>query len=225
MATNNNASRLTDSEILSRLLSRRSMVRIGTRAMLVAAPVLLGAANRADTLAQTPAGSESENESTAYRPATPVGTAPPESTGPSETPVGPSPAEASPVAEVPIEAIMDLSLALVGGGRLDDKRGAQLLALIAADSERRTALDTLLAIRAGASAETPIATPVAALSAADHDLVEQILRFWYLGTYDGQPVTDRAGFWFGLSAWQAVGYTYAPSVCRAFGLWAQPPQT
>jgi hypothetical protein len=35
---------------------------------------------------------------------------------------------------------------------------------------------------------------VAALSAAVRGLVEHILRFWYLGTYDDQPVTDRAGF-------------------------------
>jgi hypothetical protein len=125
---------------------------------------------------------------------------------------------------VPIAAFMDLSLALVGGGRLDEDRGAQLLVLIAADADRRAALDGLLAIRAGAAA-TPIATPVAALSDAQRTLVEQILRFWYLGTYDDQPVTDRAGFWFGLSAWQAVQYTYATSVCRAFGIWAQPPQT
>ena len=219
-----NTNQLRDREILSRLLSRRSIVRIGTQAALVAAPVVLGAPNRAETLAQTPAGAESESdESTAYRPATPVGTAVPASTGSSATPVGPVPEEASPVAEVPIATFMDLSLALVGGGRLDDKRGAQLLALIEADPVRRSALDALLAIRSGDAATTPIATPVAALSAADRELVEQILRFWYLGTYDGQPVADRAGFWFGLSAWQAVGYTYAPSVCRAFGLWAQPP--
>ncbi|MBA3449804.1 MAG: hypothetical protein H0T18_01175 [Chloroflexia bacterium] len=221
-----NNTRLADGEILSRLLSRRSIVRIGTKAALIAAPVVLGATRHAETLAQTPATSETgEDESTIYRPATPVGTAPPESTGPSETPVSPLPDEASPVAEIPIATFMGLSLALVGGGRLDDTRGAQLLALIAADSERRAALDRLLAIRAGDATATPIATPVATLSGAERDLVEQMLRFWYLGTYDGQPVTDRAGFWFGLSAWQAVEYTYAPSVCRAFGLWAQPPQT
>ena len=94
------------------------------------------------------------------------------------------------------------------------------------DAGRSTAhsiVGDLLAIRADGAAATPIATPVATLSRDARELVEQILRFWYLGTWDDQPVTDRAGFWFGLSAWQAVEYTYAPSVCRAFGIWAEPP--
>jgi hypothetical protein len=137
--------------------------------------------------------------------------------------VGPPPGQASPVPGVSTTAFMDLSLALVGGGRLDEDRGGQLLDLIATDPARLTALHELLAIRAGAGAATPIATPVAALSVGSRELVEQILRFWYLGTFDGQPVNDRAGFWFSLSAWQAVKFTYAPSVCRAFGIWAEAP--
>jgi hypothetical protein len=219
---NQHTTTLSDDEILSRLLSRRRLLRSGATAAL-AVPLLL-APPRDTAMAQddTPAGSE--DEGSIYRPATPVGTAPPATTGLAATPVGPAPEDASPVPGVPIAQFMDLSLALVGGGRLDEQRGEQLLDLIAADPQRREALGTLLAIRAGDAADEPIATPVATLSAAERDLVEQILRFWYLGTYDDQPVTDRAGFWFGLSAWQAVGYTYAPSVCRAFGLWAQPPQ-
>ena len=76
----------------------------------------------------------------------------------------PRPGTPSPVPGVPIDSFMDLSLALVGGGRLDPQRGSQLLALIASDAERRRALDDLLAIRAGGEAATPIATPVATLS-------------------------------------------------------------
>ena len=127
--------------------------------------------------------------------------------------------------EAPIAAFMDLSAAFVGGGRLDETRGTQLLGLIEADAERRASLDRLLAIRTDNAPSTPIAAPLAVLESTDRELAEQILRFWYLGVFDGQPVEDRAGFWFGLSAWQAVGYTYAPSVCRAFGQWAQPPPT
>jgi hypothetical protein len=176
-----------------------------------------------DARAQSTDATASAEESTIYRPATPVGSPQPEPTGPAEATVGPAPGEASPVLGIPNESFMDLSSALVGGGRLDPQRGSQLLALIAADAERRRALDDLLAIRAGRDAATPIATPVATLSPDVRELVEQILRFWYLGTWDDQAVTDRAGFWFGLSAWQAVEYTYAPSVCRAFGIWAEPP--
>jgi hypothetical protein len=115
------------------------------------------------------------------------------------------------------------SQALVGGGSLDEDRGSQHLGLIAGDPARLTALERLLAVRATVNVATPIATPVATLDADARALVGTILRFWYLGTYDDQPVADRAGFWFGLSAWQAVGYTYAPSVCRAFGIWAELP--
>ena len=214
---------LSDGEILDRLMTRRDIARIGA-GVLVAAPMLRdGPLERRDALAQSPDGTATAEESTIYRPATPVGSPQPEPTGPAETTVGPVPGDASPVPGVPIESFIDLSTALVGGGKLDPQRGSQLLALIAPDSARRRALDDLLAIRAGGAAATPIATPVAALSGDARELVEQILRFWYLGTWDDQPVTDRAGFWFGLSAWQAVEYTYAPSVCRAFGIWAEPP--
>jgi hypothetical protein len=215
---------LSDGEILARLLTRRKVARIGAATALVAVPALLVTPDHGrDASAQSTAGTATAEESTIYRPATPVGSPQPEPTGPVVETLGPALGEASPVPEVPIESFMDLSLALVGGGRLDPQRGSQLLALIAPDRERRTALDELLAIRAGGEAATPIATPVAILSADARELVEQILRFWYLGTWDDQPVTDRAASWFGLSAWQAVGYTYAPSVCRAFGIWAEPP--
>jgi hypothetical protein len=215
---------LSDDEILARLVTRREVARIGAATALVAVPALLVTpGSRRDASAQSTDGTPSAEESTIYRPATPVGSPQPEPTGPAETTVGPALGEASPVPGVPIDSFMDLSAALVGGGRLDPQRGSQLLALIASDSERRRTLDDLLAIRAGGEAATPIATPVATLSLDGRELVEQILRFWYLGTWDDQPVTDRAASWFSLSAWQAVEYTYAPSVCRAFGIWADPP--
>jgi hypothetical protein len=215
---------LSDGEILARLMTRRDIARIGAVTALVAVPALLATPGHGrDASAQSTAGTPTAEETTIYRPATPVGSPQPEPTGPAEETVGPALGEASPVPEVSIDSFMDLSLALVGGGRLDPQRGSQLLALIAPDRERRTVLDELLAIRAGGAAATPIATPVAALSSDARQLVEQILRFWYLGTWDDQPVTDRAASWFGLSAWQAVEYTYAPSVCRAFGVWAEPP--
>jgi hypothetical protein len=215
--------RLDVGEILSRLLTRRRIARIGAAAMVAVPALFTGDDAGRVALAQTPAADGSGDEATIYRPATPAGSPQPEAIGPVATEVGPPPGQASPVPGVSMTAFMDLSLALVGGGRLDADRGGQLLDLIATDPARLTALHELLAIRAGAGVATPIATPVAALSVGSRKLVEQILRFWYLGTFDGQPVNDRAGFWFSLSAWQAVKYTYATSVCRAFGIWAEPP--
>jgi hypothetical protein len=159
---------LSDGEILLRLRTRRDMVRIGASAALMAAPALLKPVTPIEALAQSAdATASADDESTIYRPATPVGTPQPEPTGPAETFVGPPPGQASPVPGIAIDAFMDLSLALVGGGKLDPDRGGQLLALIAADTERRTALDSLLAIRASGEVATPIATPVAALSLDD----------------------------------------------------------
>ena len=156
---------LSDGEIVYRLLTRRDIARIAAASALIVAPILLdGPFQRRDALAQSTDGTATAEESTIYWPATPVGSPQPEPTGPAETTVGPAPGDASPVPGVPIESFLDLSLALVGGGTLDPKRGSQLLALIAPDPERRRALDDLLAIRAGGAAATPIATPVAALS-------------------------------------------------------------
>lgn len=216
----------SDDDILSRLLTRRRVVRVGaaTVATLAGAPALLGASDGGvASVAQTAAGTPGAEEGSIYRPTTPVGSPAPAPSGQEATPVGPQPGQASPVPGVPIASFMDLSQALVGGGTLDPARGGQLLALIADGSARRTALDELLAIRLGGLAATPVATPVALLSDGARDLVGQILRFWYLGTYGDQPVTDRADFWFSLSSWQAVEYTFATSICKAYGGWAQPP--
>ena len=155
---------LSDGEILARLVTRREVARIGAATALVAVPALLvtpGSGREAS--AQSTDGTATAEESTIYRPATPVGSPQPEPTGPAVETLGPALGEASPVPGVPIDSFMDLSLALVGGGRLDPQRGSQVLALIASDTERRRALDDLLAIRAGGAA-TPIATPVATLS-------------------------------------------------------------
>lgn len=190
------SSRLFDDEILARLLTRRDVVRRVAPAAVAVAGLFgaFGHGNRG--LAQEPAA----------------------------TPVGPAPEATTPVADVSIDAFIDLSAALVGGGSLDAQRGTQLLDLIAADPARLATLERLLAIRSLADAATPIATPVAALADDERALVKTILGFWYLGMFDGQPVTDRGGFWFSLSSWQAVEYTAAPSVCRAFGIWAAAPQ-
>ena len=135
---------------------------------------------------------------------------------PPATPTAPTPAPPPPPPEE-LDAFMAISTILVGGGRLDRTRGERLLTLLTADPARRPGLAALLvaAPAPGAAAATPIALPPGGQAVA-----ADILRFWYLGTFDGQPVADRATAWFGLSAWQAVPYTPAPSVCKAFGFWA-----
>jgi len=135
---------------------------------------------------------------------------------------GPPLNEVDPGAALRLEPFLTLSAALVGGGRLDERRAAQYLAIVETDAAKSAALDELLALDP-AAAGTPLATPVAAASADARALGREILSFWYLAVVDDQPVTDRAAAWFGLSAWQAVRYTPPTSVCKAFGAWADPP--
>jgi hypothetical protein len=135
----------------------------------------------------------------------------------------PEPPDHSPDAVAALEerlaAFMALSAALVGGGQLDPDRGSQFLAQVTADPVQLALLDRLLSevTRLGDSSPAAIASP-----SADR-LIQEILIFWYVGSYQGEAVENRATAWFSLSAWQAVGYTAAPSVCKAFGLWASAP--
>ena len=124
---------------------------------------------------------------------------------------------ASPTAPARLSPFLALSVALVGGGELDEGRARQYLAFVDADAAKQRALDELLA-RAG--------KPWWArrLSSAARELRKEILEFWYLGTVDGQPMAGSAPAWATLHAWQAVQYTPAPGLCKGYGSWA-PPQT
>ena len=221
-----------------RSLTRRRFLRhVGAGSALVGLPVVLGVRGdqaNAGPAAQDPAvatpgvGSpEAPEEASQYRPQETVGSPAVQATGEAvgEGEVGPAPEEADAGAAQRLGPFMALSAALVGGGRLDEARGAQYLAIAEADPTKRQALDELLAATAAGSGAPPaIATPVAAASEAARDLSKEILGFWYLGVVGDQPVEDRAGFWFGLSSWQAVQYTPATSACKAFGIWAQAPR-
>ncbi len=122
--------------------------------------------------------------------------------------------DASRTAPARLDPFLALSLALVGGGDLDEGRARQYLATVAADGAKQRALDELLA-----RAEKPSASR---LSSAARELRKEILEFWYLGTVGGQPVAGGASAWATLHAWQAVQYTPAPSVCKGYGSWAAP---
>ena len=124
---------------------------------------------------------------------------------------------ASPTAPARLSPFLALSVALVGGGELDEGRARQYLAFVNADAAKQRVLDELLA-RAG--------KPWWArrLSSAARELRKEILEFWYLGTVGGQPMAGSAPAWATLHAWQAVQYTPAPGLCKGYGTWA-PPQT
>lgn len=140
--------------------------------------------------------------------------------GDASGPVGPPLNQAPDTPDDQVSAFLALSAALVGGGGLDPARARQFLAIVAADPEQQQTLANLLTLPADAS----LATPLAASSSAEQTMSEEILSFWYTGIVGGQPVADRADFWFGLSAWQAVRYTPATSACKGFAAWAEAPR-
>lgn len=193
-------------------MSRRRLLRAGVA--VVGLPSLLRAAGSARRVV---AGRQIATPTSNAASPAPGGVA---ASG-AEQAVGPPLAAVDPAAAERLAPFLALSTALVGGGGLDQRRAAQYLAIIAPDAAKSAALDELLAL-ADPNPAT-IATPVAAASSAARGLGREILMFWYLGMVAEQPVTDRGDAWFGLSAWQAVGYTPAPSACKGFGTWATAP--
>lgn len=113
-----------------------------------------------------------------------------------------------------VQRLIALSQTLCGGGRFDPNRAAALLQLLDADPGLKRGLAELLT--------PPPATP-AAPSANAQATEEAILLYWYVGTFGGKPVPDRATAYYTLTAWQAM---YAPpyAVCKAFGAWSDPPK-
>lgn len=171
-------------------------------------------------------------EASQYRPTSVVGTPQPQPAGeasPVASPdASPGAGPATPASLNRLQGLMAISTQLVGGGTLDEARGQQLLALVESDPAKAQALDAMIAAVPSQAAASPVASPAGSPAASPVSgpagaLREEILRFWYLGTYDGQAVEDRAGFWVNLSSWQAVQYTAATSVCKGFGVWASAP--
>lgn len=116
---------------------------------------------------------------------------------------------------ITVDQLMALSAALVGGGNLNAEFGQQLLDLLSKDPTRLQGLKELLVTESNAATPTP-SSPAAKQVATD------ILSYWYLGEFDGKPVPNRQGLYFGLASWQTVPYITIQSVCKGFGYWAQP---
>jgi hypothetical protein len=123
--------------------------------------------------------------------------------------------QATPVDQAKLQGLLDLSKMLCGGGNFDPDRGTLLLQLLSSDPSLAAGLDELLA---SAPVEgTPVASSPAQATA------QAILVYWYVGAFDGNPVSNRSTVYYELTAWQAM-YTPPFAVCKAFGGWADPPQ-
>ena len=108
------------------------------------------------------------------------------------------------------DALLQVSQALVGGGNLDQAALPALEELVSGAG----GLDELMAL-------DPITTESIAAAPADVvTLAGNILQFWYLGHWDGEPIDDLADRYFGLVEWQTVPYATQPTLCKSFGYWA-----
>lgn len=116
---------------------------------------------------------------------------------------------------VDLEQVRAVSLALVGGGSLGDAGLQTLGRLISDDPDRVKAFEELAALDDPSAEEA-----LGGVSRAARALAEEITGFWYLGEFDGMPVANRADLYFGLPVWATLPYSTQPTLCKAFGYWA-----
>lgn len=127
--------------------------------------------------------------------------------------------DASPVtSSIDSGKLLDLSARLVGGGNLAQDAVGGLAALLASEP----AIETTFAELAALGEITPEA--LAAISPEARRVSANILQYWYLGRYDGEPVPRRADIYFSLVSWQALPYATQPTLCKSFGYWASEIQ-
>ena len=114
--------------------------------------------------------------------------------------------------------MITLSRELCGGGTIDQAGAEQLLQLITDDATLAPGLEQLFALPEG---ELPPAM-LASVSESADAATKAILYYWYTGTFNGDPIPDRASRYTNLLAWQAL-YTPSWTVCKVYGEWADPP--
>lgn len=103
-----------------------------------------------------------------------------------------------------------VSVRLAGTDALDDD-ALPVLVDLAGD-------DPALGEIAGIDIFTPEA--MEELSDPARALASNILQFWYLGNWNGQPVPNRADTYLGLVVWSALPYATQPTVCKRYGYWS-----
>lgn len=135
-----------------------------------------------------------------------------------------TPAPGTPIASqeaiipVDVDALLTLSVTLVGSDALSEDAAGPLADLIGADTAMVAGFEELVELDDPTTEEA-----WAGLSDDASAVVTNILQYWYLGQFDGQPVDHREDIFFGLPVWQTVPYSTQPTLCKAFGYWATDP--
>lgn len=127
---------------------------------------------------------------------------------------------ASPAAAVPvdIDALLAVSVALVGVDSLKQDAARPLAQLIGADPGRAAGFEELTQVDDLAADGS-----LDGLSDDAASVARNILQYWYMGYFDGQPVENRETIFFGLPVWQTLPYATQPTLCKGFGYWATDP--
>lgn len=121
---------------------------------------------------------------------------------------------ASPATGIDADRLMALSIDLCGGAELDENGAEGLLLLLDSEPDIVPAFEELEAV----SEITP--ESIGATSAEAQRLSTNILQYWFIGQYDGEPVENRADLFFSLACWQPLPYATQASSCKSFGYWA-----
>ena len=135
-----------------------------------------------------------------------------------------TPAPASPIASpaaaiaIDTETLLSVSMALVGVDSLTADYVEPLAKLIGADPTLAGGFDEL-----AQASDLAADGSLDGLSDAASATATDILTYWYLGQFEGQPVENRAEMFFGLPVWSTVPYSTQPTLCKAFGYWATDP--
>lgn len=112
------------------------------------------------------------------------------------------------------QRVMMVSANICGGARLTTTHLDELMALMSGDSHAFASLEEL----ANVSEFTEAA--LKELSKDAQELAGNMLQFWFLGRWNGEPIPNRSGVFFDLACWQALPYSTQPSTCKSFGYWA-----
>lgn len=110
--------------------------------------------------------------------------------------------------------VMMVSTNLCGGANLKQENAGVLLEILNGNPEFAAPFEELEAVAEFTEDAMADVTPEAQTLAAN------ILQYWFLGRFDGEPIEGRADLYFDLACWQALPYSTAPSTCKSFGYWA-----
>lgn len=124
--------------------------------------------------------------------------------------------QATPAVEGELDAgrVMMVSANLCGGAILKQDNAGPLLEILNGEPGLVAPFEELEAVVEFTEEAMQDVSPDAQALAAN------ILQYWFLGRWEGEPIETRAEMFFDFACWQALPYSTEPSTCKSFGYWA-----